>query len=120
MQFKSYLYAAFDTLTGRFHDIVQGDTPAHGIRNLLLSMKVPLKDTELYCLGEITSDYPDDIEKVPISSLDIVYYPKPKLCSWKNYSLPETVADAISPLGAAAKIAEVRSREHRQDFYNKE
>lgn len=110
MHYKTFIYGAYDKLRGRFLDIVQEDNVVSGIRSLLLSMKVPLKDTLLYELGCIVHDYPEDAPEIPLSSLSITWYNSPRLCSWSYYSLPATPAEAISPLGAAAQIAETRSR----------
>ena len=116
METITKIYAAFDTLSGRILDMVQADSDSHAVRELLLSMKVPLRDTDVYCLGTVNSQYPNDIPKVSFSSLTFSWFDKPVQVPWSAYSFPESLAEAISPLGAAAKIADVQRREHREDF----
>ena len=116
MKIKTFIFGAYDKLSGRFLDIVQEDSSAKGVRSLLLSMKVPLKDTLFYCLVEVSSEYPDDCQEIPFDCHKITWYDFPKFFSWEQaYNLAHNFEEAISPLGAQAIINEVRSRPKNAD-----
>lgn len=83
------LYGAYDNLARNF--ITFTVTPKNdglAVRNVLSTLRVPLKDTQLVTLGDFDSDVGFHSFKSSIRSID-----------WSVYKFPENVADALSPLG---------------------
>lgn len=85
---KLSLYGAWDNLSHNY--LVFTVTPQNdglAVRQILSSLRVPLKDTQLICLGSFESEKGFHSFKKDIRVVD-----------WSCYKFPETVADALSPL----------------------
>lgn len=93
------IYCVYDKLTPCFYQFCVADNDGLACRTILLSLRVPLKDTELLCLGEIHSEYDVSLNEVPLSCHDIKYYDKPRVIPWSVYKFPDTIAEAVAPLG---------------------
>lgn len=108
------LYAVYDKVSGSFVHFLQSTSYGLACRTVLSSLRFPLRDTALYCLGEYSFNL-DDIESVDndfdscFSSAN--FYPAPKLVPWESYKFPEDVAEALAPLNLSqSEIAEISRR----------
>lgn len=106
---KRYIFASYDRLLGDFTEFTVADSAGQAARSLLLTLRVPVKDCDLYCIGEYVSDIPTEVTVVPINCLSFKYYSTPKIYPWSVYHFPESVAEAMSPLGATPE--EIKARE---------
>lgn len=113
---KRYIFASFDRLLGDFTEFTVADSAGQAARSLLLTLRVPVKDCDLYCLGEYRCDIPTEVTVVPINCLSFKYYSTPKIYPWSVYHFPESVSEAMAPLGASAD--EIREREEYVAKYN--
>ena len=116
MQLNLSLYAVLDNLTGQYSEFTIAPNAGVAARNILLTLRVPLKDTQLVCLGNITSDYPNDCQSithdyVKFQSVDTVY-------DWSVYRFPENIAEAISPLGCTPDEVREISLNHVRNLSN--
>lgn len=108
------IYCVFDTLTGRLSEF--GTYPNDGIaaRSILSTLRVPLKDTILLKLGVFdTSAVSPEMKEVSLSDVTFCFAcPDPEVIPWTVYRFPETVSEAIAPLGVSPEevkqIAESR------------
>lgn len=107
---RRFIFAAYDRFLGDYVHLVTADSAGLAARSLLLSLKVPVKDCDLFCIGEYRSDIPTDLTTVPISCLKFKYYSSPKAYPWSVYHLPESVAEAMAPLGATPEEIEEREK----------
>lgn len=98
----SSLYAVFDKSAGILREFTVGVTAGNACRDILLTLRVPLNDSELVKLGDFVRDVP---VTSPAGSLrygvNLRFIPcdKPEIIPWTVYKFPENVADAVAPLG---------------------
>lgn len=100
----SSLYAVFDKSAGILREFTVGVTAGNACRDILLTLRVPLNDSELVKLGDFVRDVP---VTSPAGSLcygvNLKFIPceKPEILPWTVYKFPENVAEAVSPLGCS-------------------
>ena len=98
------IYGAYDNLSHNF--IAFTTTPKNdglAVRNLLSSLRVPLKDTQCICLGSFDSD-PGFVS----------FEKELRIVDWSCYKFPETVADALSPLGVSdSELSEILANKNK-------
>lgn len=100
---ENRLYAVFDNRVNLYTLFFYSPSDSVAARTAFLSLHVPLQDSELYEIGKSYS-YVDKGErfdksiKYSPSDLSLVLHKSPRLVSWSSYKLPETVAEALSPL----------------------
>lgn len=99
LELHNYLYFVFDKLSGAFHEFTLAPNDTIAVRNVLLTLRVPLKDSLLYKFGEITGSFDPASESLSLSDFNIVFFDNPELVSWACYKFPETVAESLSDLG---------------------
>lgn len=88
---KLSIYGAWDNLSHSY--ITFTVTPQNdglAVRNVLSTLLVPLKDSQLICLGSFDTEIGFHSFEKGIRVVD-----------WSCYKFPETIADAISPLGVS-------------------
>ena len=84
----------------------ENDTLA--VRDVLKTLRYPLKDTELYCLGSFFRHFEENQTEIPFSCCDVSLLSKCRYVPWSCYKFPETVAEALSPLDCEELIERVR------------
>lgn len=112
---KCFVYAVYDKYFGSFSSMFVAENDALACRLAFTSLRVPLKDSDLYCLGDFVRTIPfgehGKIDPIPFS-LDLNWYSSPRFVSWDNYRLPETIADAVAPLGLSPdEVAELTRKQ---------
>lgn len=106
MEMKYNHYALFDKVSGHVVNTFIATNDGVAVRDTLLSLRVPIRDSEIYQIGTFTQDF--DTSKGTLSELsshlfnvscDFDVLDVPRLVSWDSYKFPENVAEAIAPLG---------------------
>lgn len=104
---KDLLFGFYDKIRNTM-DILAVDRSASAlIRTYYPSIvnRTPLKDLDIYELGEI-------------DGLEVKLHKKPILHSWSEYKFPETKADALAPLGLnPSEVAQIFN-EKEKDVIN--
>lgn len=110
MHTKHNIYVVYDKLSGflKYMYLAENDTLA--VRDVLSTLRFPLKDTELYCIGTFNRSFEDNQLEIPFSSCDASFLDKCRYVPWNCYKFPETVAEALAPLDCAELIEEVRKQ----------
>lgn len=101
---KEYFYAVFDKKLGRLTYFLTSPSDGLAVRSVLLRQfvpdnpPVPLRDTDLLCLGEYSSVLPQGDKDSSYRDMSLSFYKKVRVVDWSVYKFPETLADAVSPL----------------------
>lgn len=104
------LYGVYDTVSGSFSKFLTASNDGMAARNALKTLDVPIRDSLLCCLGFLECHLYSPETKVeelnpyvhnPI--LDSAFLPLDdfRVVPWSVYKFPETVAEAVAPLGAS-------------------
>lgn len=112
----SYMYTVFDTISGRFHAdcVCANDTLA--VRETLSTLRVPLKDSELYCIGEVQYDFKTEDKELVFGHHVKLTPMTPRKVPWSCYKFPETLADSLAPLGLSPdEVKVVVSRSQKKE-----
>lgn len=96
---KENLYAVFDKISGVLYEFTVQPNDTLAVRSVLLTLRVPLKDSKLICLGAVKSNFDTNDEELDLSQLDFDWNERPRVVSWNCYKFPENVSDALAPLG---------------------
>lgn len=96
--FSEKLYCVFDKVSGVCSHFVIATSDGMAVRNILLSLSVPLKDTVCLCIGNFSRTM--DTNQIVLdwrSCLDF------SVCAirevpWSCYKFPADVAEALLPL----------------------
>lgn len=110
MTSKHNIYVVYDKLSGllNYMSLAENDTLA--VRNVLSTLRFPLKDSELYCIGSFNRFFEENQLEIPFSSCDVHFLDKCRFVPWSCYKFPETVAEALEPLDCAELIDQVRKQ----------
>lgn len=97
---KLSLYGAWDNLSHTYIEFtVTPQNDGLAVRQILSSLRVPLKDSQLICLGSFDSEVGFHSFEKDIRVVD-----------WSCYKFPETVAEALSPLALSdSELSEIVS-----------
>lgn len=100
MKIKQNLYAVFDKTSGFLHEFTLATNDAMAARNVLLTLRVPLKDSELIFLGVYSADIPDNCKQGSLSfDLNASFnLSSSHLVPWSVYKFPDSVSEAVAPL----------------------
>lgn len=91
-------YVVFDKLAGNFYCYVNAPNDSLAIREALSTLRVPIRDTNLYCYGHIVRNIPFNKQNIELGS-DVVFTPSEfRLVPWSSYKFPETVAESLEEL----------------------
>lgn len=121
MYVQENLYCVFDKLSGTFHHFTVASNDGLAVRNILLTLTCPLKDNVCLKLGKFNKTFPSDAHEVSLLDCDFMAFEDFQEVRWDSYRFPETVAEALSPLGISAdeakeiarnKISESDSEKH--------
>lgn len=93
-------YFVFDRVSGNvyMHCDAQNDTLA--VRSVLSTLRVPLKDCELYQYGTLTKNFETGQSDLKFGQ-EVSFTPlkQPRFVSWSCYKFPESPAETLSELG---------------------
>lgn len=98
MTITESLYCSFDILSGTFSNFVMATSDGLAARRILLTLRVPIKDNLLVCLGKITKTLNKNLDTVDLRQFAFENESF-RVCDWKSYRFPENVAEALAPLG---------------------
>lgn len=107
---NDFLYCVFDKLSGKLSEFGLYSSDGLAAREILKTLRVPLKDSLLLKLFEydksaVTSDMKEvSLNDVRICDFNVTVIP------WSVYKFPENQAEALSPLEASTKIQEIHER----------
>lgn len=106
------VYGVYDKVAGIFGMFFHSKTDGLACRTALSTLRFPIRDTELYCLGDYSVKV-DDLKSTSISfdNCSFEWYSEPRLVSWDSYKFPEDTSEALAPLNLSAdEIAEISRR----------
>lgn len=99
MEGSENFYIVFDRVAGRILLSVTAPNDSIAVRNSLSTLRVPLKDSELYCIGKTEFNFSNESQSVSFG-FDFKYIPTEiRRVDWSVYSFPDSPAEALSPLG---------------------
>lgn len=96
---KESLYGVFDKLSGHVTQFFTRSSDAIAVRDIIFTLRYPLKDTVLLKFGDFETSIPADS---PIENVLDCFTKSDwnlKIVPWDTYKLPETTAEALAPLG---------------------
>lgn len=99
MRSTENVYFVFDRLTGRllFGFTSVNDTLA--VRDSLLTLRVPLKDSVLLCVGSYEVSFDGSAKEIDFQlDTDLHFFDSARVVPWNCYKFPETPAEALSLL----------------------
>lgn len=118
MEMKYHIYALFDKISGTVTQIFISQTPGLAVRTILSTLRVPIRDSELYQIGEFNQELVRD-ELSSFDSCKFVLFDEYRLVSWDCYRFPEDVAEALSPLGCSPdEIVEISKNRIKNEVKN--
>lgn len=86
------VYMIYDKVANYPIGFVIANSDGEACRKAMLSLRVPLRDSILYQIGYFESGF---------LTPNFSALKKMREVDWSSYRLPETLADAIAPLGAS-------------------
>lgn len=101
MELKFNLYALYDKVSDTLVDTFIAQSDGVAVRKTLLTLRVPIRDSEIYQIGTISRFIETDKLSDFKSSVGFGYIASPRLVSWESYKFPENIADAVAPLGCS-------------------
>lgn len=108
MHTKHNIYVVYDKLSGFLKYMYLSENDTLAVRDVLATLRFPLKDTELYCIGTFDRSFEENQLEIPFSSCDVTFLSKCRFVPWSCYKFPETVAEALEPLDCAELIEQVK------------
>lgn len=111
------IYCVFDKVSGHLSEFGVYQNDGLAVRSILLTYRVPLKDSDVLCLGE----YKVDVSKSDFSFNDVKldFYKKPVLVPWSAYKFPEDLAEALAPLDLSPdEISEISRAKIKDEVNN--
>lgn len=115
MELKFNLYCLYDKVSDTVVDTFIAQSDGVAVRNTLLTLRVPIRDSEIYQIGTMSRFL--DNEKingfVPSTDFEVV---TPRLVDWESYKFPENIAEAVAPLGCTPdEIREITKNKIKED-----
>lgn len=108
MEMKYNLYALYDKVSGTLTNTFVSTNDGLAVRETLLSLRVPIRDSEIYQIGTFTQELDNDKASFFELSCHFKTITVPRLVSWDSYKFPENVAEALAPLGCSPdEVAEI-------------
>ena len=119
MNTKHNIYCVYDKLSGLLVYMCLAENDTLAVRNTLSTLRFPLKDTELYCIGSFSRSFEENQTEIPFSSCETSFLKKCRFVPWSCYKFPETVAEALSPLECEELIENVRKETSNNSLRSK-
>lgn len=123
MVLKENLYCVFDKVSGTLSHFVSATSDGLAVRQILLSLQVPLKDTICLCFGTFTKSYSDsDMLSADLVWSKILHFGSCDIreVPWSCYKFPADVAEALAPLGASPDEVNAVMKAQQNKIVNKE
>lgn len=123
MVLKESLYCVFDKVSGTLSHFVSATSDGLAVRQILLTLEVPLHDTVCLCFGTLEKSYSDfDMSSVNLDWSKILCF---NFCdvrevSWSCYKFPADLAEALAPLGASSDEINAIMRAQQEKVVDKE
>lgn len=89
--FRDSVYMIHDSVANYPIGFVIARSDGEAVRKALLSLRVPIRDSQLYHIGTF-----DPQGFANFQALKTI-----RLVSWEKYKLPESVSEALAPLGTS-------------------
>lgn len=102
MELKFNLYALYDKVSDTLVETFIAQSDGVAVRNTLLTLRIPIRDNEIYHIGTISRSIEMDKISTFASTTSFSFLSSPRLVSWESYKFPENIADAVAPLGCSA------------------
>lgn len=96
MEIKEKVYLVFDKISGDVTFIFKATNDGLAVRTALLSLRCPIRDCLLYCVGSLSRFIYTDTSNM--NEFDIEYDDM-RLIPWSEYKLPFDKAESLAPLG---------------------
>lgn len=96
MEIKEKIYLVFDKVSGDVPFLFKSSNDGLAVRTALLSLRCPIRDCALYCVGSLTRSLVDNL-----NDFDVVYDDL-RLIPWSVYKLPFDKAESLAPLGLSS------------------
>lgn len=105
---SSNYYVVFDKIAGHFIFGFEESNDTLAVRSALLSLRCPLRDTALYCLGSCSRSADTSLKEFQFG-VDFSFSScTPRLVPWNCYKLPETPAESLKELGlTSSELSEI-------------
>lgn len=99
MELKFNLYALYDKVSDTVVDTFIAQSDGVAVRNTLLTLRVPIRDSEIFQIGTMSRFVQNDKLSIDFESSTDFEFVKPRYVSWESYRFPENVSEAVAPLG---------------------
>lgn len=99
MEMKYNHYALYDKVSAHVLSTFIATNDGVAVRDTLLSLRVPIRDSEIYQIGTFVQNLNTDKQASFELSCHFDVLNVPRLVSWDSYKFPENVAEAVAPLG---------------------
>lgn len=108
MKVVEKLYCVLDHVSGELREFTVATSDGLAVRRILMTLRVPIKDNTVFCLGEIERNFAEDCRHVDSSCIS-TRLDEFRQVSWSSYRFPEDKAEALAPLGLTPdELSEVR------------
>lgn len=108
MHSKHNIYVVYDKLSGFLKHMYLAENDTLAVRDVLSTLRFPLKDTELYCIGTFDRSFDENQLEIPFASCDVTFLDKCRFVPWSCYKFPENIGEALAPLDCSELIDRVR------------
>lgn len=112
MEIKEKVYLVFDKVSGDVPFLFKSSNDGLAVRTALLSLRCPIRDCALYCVGSLTRSLVDSLNDFDLEYNDL------RLIPWSCYKLPFDKAESIAPLGLSPEEVKQISLEKIQNTVN--
>lgn len=92
------LYCVLDHVSGELREFTVATSDGLAVRRILMTLRVPIKDNTVFCLGEIQRNFSEDSQRIDSSCIE-TRLNQFRQVDWSAYRFPEDKAEALSPLG---------------------
>ena len=119
MEMNYNLYALFDKVSGTVTNTFIALNDGLAVRETLLTLRVPIRDSQIYQIGTFVQNL--DKDKISVFDLSCHFSVNPnyRLVSWDSYRFPENVAEALAPLGCSPdEVAEISKNRIKSEVNN--
>lgn len=125
MEKKQNFYLVYDKVLCSFSHGFSCASDSIAVRSVLSTLRVPIKDSILFCIGSFKADFNPEIVEIGFECVTYSMLDSWRVVPWSSYKFPESPAEALAPLGlspdevkdiANRKIADIGSNQHRPDI----
>lgn len=108
MKVVEKLYCVLDHVSGELREFTVATSDGLAVRRILMTLRVPIKDNDVFCLGEIHRDFSESAILIDSSCIS-TKLDEFRQVPWSSYRFPEDKAEAFAPLGLTPdELSEVK------------